>query len=340
MTTTLTDRYIDAALRRLPKRQRPDIDKELRASIADAVDDHLHAGTDPAQAERAVLTKLGDPARLAAAYADRSLHLIGPAFYPEYTRLLAALLATVLPTVAIAIAVVQAVDGATASAVLGRTVGTTITVAVHLAFWTTLAFATIERTSAIPARTWTPADLPQSPTPRSRPGELLVGTLLLGLFATFVLLSPTLSTEREATGEPIGMLSPWLWDTGTVYVFIAFAAAGLGFAFAERQLRWNVPLALTRALVDAVCPAILIYLALADRVLNPAFVSAAGWPAQATRWTAVALAVVAAGSLVGTTVELAAGIRRRTWVTPNWKALIHTAADGMAHLPRRRSART
>ncbi len=51
-TTTLTDRYVDAILRRLPERQRPDIEKELRASIADAVDDRLEAGTDPAEAER------------------------------------------------------------------------------------------------------------------------------------------------------------------------------------------------------------------------------------------------------------------------------------------------
>ena len=74
--TTLTDRYVDAALRRLPADKRPDIDKELRASIADAVDDRVGAGTDPAQAEVAVLTDLGDPARLAAGYADQPLHLI------------------------------------------------------------------------------------------------------------------------------------------------------------------------------------------------------------------------------------------------------------------------
>jgi hypothetical protein len=210
---------------------------------------------------------------------------------------------------------------------------------VHLAFWTTLAFATIERTNAMPARTWTPADLPESPAPRSRLGGLLVGAVFLVLFTTFVLLSPTVSTERNAAGEPIGTLSPWLWDSGVVYVFVAFAIAGLCFAFAERHLRWNVPLALVRTGVDVVCPAILMYLAATDRVLNPAFVSAAGWPAQATRWTAVGLTILAAGALVRSAVELAAGIRRRTWVTPNWNALIHTAVDGLAHLPRRRSAR-
>src|SRR5882672_5085367 len=106
-TTSLTDRYVDATLRRLPGRQRPDIEKELRASIADAVDDRLVAGSDPAEAERAVLTELGDPARLASGYADRPLQLIGPALYLDYTRLLGALLATVVPAVAMAIAIVR-----------------------------------------------------------------------------------------------------------------------------------------------------------------------------------------------------------------------------------------
>ncbi|HKT01017.1 MAG TPA: permease prefix domain 1-containing protein [Rugosimonospora sp.] len=338
MTTTLTDRYVEAALRHLPARQRPDIEKELRGSIADAVDDLQRAGTDPAQAEHAALVELGDPARLAAAYTDHSLHLIGPAFYPQYTRLLAALLATVLPTVAVAIAVAQTVAGATAATVLSRTTGTTITVGVHLAFWTTLAFATIERTHAVPARTWTPADLPPSPAPRARLGGLLAGTLFLGLFTTFVLLSPTISTQRDAAGKPIGILSPWLWHTGMVYLYLAFAITGLGFTFAEPHLRWTIPAALTRIVVDAVCPTILIYVAVTHRVLNPAFVSAAGWPTPATRWTTVGLTILGTATLLRTAVQLAAGIRRRTWVTPNWNTLIHTAVDEITHLSHRRSA--
>jgi hypothetical protein len=148
-TTTLTDRYVDAILRRLPERQRPDIEKELRASIADAVDDRLDAGTDPAEAERAALTELGDPARLAAGYADRPLHLIGPAFYLDYMRALTALLAIVVPTVAAAVGLVQIVRGDTVGRVIGESIGAAMTTAVHIAVWTTLAFAIIDRTPAL-----------------------------------------------------------------------------------------------------------------------------------------------------------------------------------------------
>ena len=44
--TTLTDRFVAEAVRRVPRTQRADLEAELRASIADAVDDRLEAGMD------------------------------------------------------------------------------------------------------------------------------------------------------------------------------------------------------------------------------------------------------------------------------------------------------
>src|SRR3546814_3153315 len=68
MTTSpsLTDRYVAAVLRALPEDKRADIEKELRTSIADAIDARTETGEPAAEAERAVLQELGDPARLAA----------------------------------------------------------------------------------------------------------------------------------------------------------------------------------------------------------------------------------------------------------------------------------
>ena len=90
MTTTnsLTDRYVDATLRRAARGQRPDIEKELRASIADAVDDRVEAGTDPAEAEVAVLTELGDPAGSPRVTPTGRCTSSVPALFLDYTRLL------------------------------------------------------------------------------------------------------------------------------------------------------------------------------------------------------------------------------------------------------------
>ena len=75
MATTLTERYISATTDSLPPDTQGDVRAELEASIADAIESRLEQGEDPEEAERIVLTDLGDPAALAASYADRILFL-------------------------------------------------------------------------------------------------------------------------------------------------------------------------------------------------------------------------------------------------------------------------
>ena len=62
-------------------------------------------------AERAVLTDLGDPDKLAAGYTDRPLHLIGPRYYLDWWRLLKLLLWIVLPCAAFGVALGQTLAG-------------------------------------------------------------------------------------------------------------------------------------------------------------------------------------------------------------------------------------
>lgn len=81
MDATLTDRYISAATRTVPEKQRPELAADLRERIADQLDARRESGVSDAAAERSVLTELGDPEALAAAYIDRPLQLIGPRSY-------------------------------------------------------------------------------------------------------------------------------------------------------------------------------------------------------------------------------------------------------------------
>ncbi|MFI9847568.1 permease prefix domain 1-containing protein [Nonomuraea sp. NPDC051941] len=346
-TSTLTDRYVAAVLRHLPGshlsgsrppknqptqnqptqnqptqnqptqnqptgNQRPDIERELRASIADAVDDRVAAGADPAEAEFAVLTELGDPARLAAGYADRPLQLIGPALYLDYTRLLTALLVTIVPAVAVAVGLVQGLRGASAFDLIGDTLSAALGTAAHLVCWTTLLFAVIERVAgrrALAARRWTPDALPEPPTRRARYGELITYTVAMVLFTTLILLSPVISTETDAAGAPIGVFAPWLWQTGFVYAFIALVTVNLAVAYAKHYARWSVPLAVVGTLVEIACPIALLWLAAGDRLLNPAFTQAAAWPQSATTWINTALIVVSALSILFAVID---GIARAT----------------------------
>lgn len=312
--SSLTDRYVQATLRRLPARQRADIERELRAAIADAVDDRIEAGGDAGTAEVAALTHLGDPARLAAGYADRPLQLIGPALFLDYVRLLTTLLAVVVPAVAAAVGFVQVLREASAGSVIVDALGAAVTTAVHVAVWTTVLFALIERTPElrrIPARSWTPDALPEPPSRRARWGELVAESVALVLFTTFILLSPVISTETDAAGDPIGVLSPWLWDTGFVYVLIALAVAALGSSFARYYLRWNLAAAVAGSLVTVACALLLSWAAATDHLLNPAFTAAAGWPESAGTWLTAGLIALAGWTLVQTVIDAFTQARRR-----------------------------
>jgi hypothetical protein len=304
--TTLTDRYVDATLRRVPGRRRADIEKELRTAIADAVDDRLEAGHDPATAEIAVLTGLGDPARLAAGYADRPLHLIGPALYHDYTTLLAALLATVVPLTAAVVGVVRALNGDGPAAVAGDALSAAFTAGVHIVCWTTLAFAALDRLPRLrrgPARTWHPDALPPVRTRRARLGELVTLTAITVLFFTFVLLTPVVVTVPGADGRPVGLFAPWLWDSGLVYGFLALLLVSLGFTYARHYARWSVPLAVAGSLADVACSLTLIWLVADDLLINPEFAAAAGWSPGTVRWVGIGLIAVSIHSLLHTVTQ-------------------------------------
>ncbi|QFZ19830.1 permease prefix domain 1-containing protein [Saccharothrix syringae] len=310
MTTTadLTERYVDATLRRLPARLRPDVERELRASIADAVDAHVDGGADPKEAERAALTALGDPVRLAAGYADRPLHLVGPAHYPDYQRLLAVLMATAVPVVAAVVGLVGVRRGEPVADVLLGALGAAATAGGHIAIWTTVLFALLERASRRPsARPWTPDRLPEPTSRRARRTELAAATAALVVGVSLVLLSPTISTVTGADGAPIGPLSPWLWETRFVHLFTALLVVALGLVHLKHHVRWSAPVA---ALVDVACAVALVWLVANDRVLNPAFVEAAGWSDGVVRAIHTSLCALAALTVLHAVREAAVHIRR------------------------------
>src|SRR5258708_33845857 len=82
-----TERYLATVLRSIPEPKRTDVERELRSSIEDAIEERLAAGHDASTAERVVLEALGDPSALAAASPGQPNYLIGPELFPLYPRL-------------------------------------------------------------------------------------------------------------------------------------------------------------------------------------------------------------------------------------------------------------
>ena len=221
MTTTLTQRYIDATIRTIPLPAQDDVRAELEASIFDAIEARVEQGEDRPAAERAVLTELGDPAALAAGFADRPLHLIGPKYYLSWWRLLKLLLYIVPACVFGAVALGQTLADAPLGTVIGQSIVAGMGTVLHLCFWVTIVFVVIERTGADAGMRW---DVDQLPEPRqvgTSRTDLIAGVLILALSAGAILWDQFRGFARlEGQSLPILHAGIWPW----IMVLIALQA--------------------------------------------------------------------------------------------------------------------
>lgn len=286
---TLTERYVHAATRTLPEDQRADVADELRASIADRVEALEHSGqadesedTGGRGAEYAALEELGDPDRLAAGYTGRRLQLIGPETYPAYVRVLKAITVTVVPIVAVVVAMIETLTGGSFGAIIGEAVWMALSVTVHIFFWVTLTFALAERSSAPEdlrssmGATWTPEHLPELPrTDRGSISDLVASAVFLGFVGTAICWQ-----QIAAPVDSHPALDPDLWSFWLPLI-LALLVAEMAFEVVKYRLgHWSVRLAIANVVLGAVFAVPLAFLAVGDRLLNPAAVTAIqdGWP--------------------------------------------------------------
>ena len=87
METKLFDRYVHQVGRRLPKKQRADVEAELHSLLIDALQDRTNEEMDQdalEAAQVAILEEFGPPAKVAAGYAPPHRYLIGPRVFDLY----------------------------------------------------------------------------------------------------------------------------------------------------------------------------------------------------------------------------------------------------------------
>ncbi|MGN0431145.1 MAG: HAAS signaling domain-containing protein [Lachnospiraceae bacterium] len=84
----LIERYLYDVTRRLPEKQKKDIEEELRTLVEDMLAEYEGNGKEESENIKEVLEKLGDPAKLALKYRDGQDHLIGGTYYPVYCQIL------------------------------------------------------------------------------------------------------------------------------------------------------------------------------------------------------------------------------------------------------------
>lgn len=277
--TTLTDRYVWAAVRTVPEPQRSGLEPEIRELIEESVRARIDAGDPVPAAESRALTELGDPERLAAAYVDRPLTLIGPRYYLDWWRLLKTVTLIVVPISTAAVLVAQLLVTDDLGDAIAGAVSTALGVTVHLAFWITLVFVIIERTGAPgPGAAWSPDALPNVPdlSRRSRLPDLIASLVFLALLAGVLLWQHFVPAVRDAAGGAVPFLDPELWSFWIPW-FLGLLAAEAVFAVVVYLKGWSWSLAAVNLglnLAFAV-PAVLLWVG--DRLINPGFPVAVGW---------------------------------------------------------------
>ncbi|MEW5828363.1 MAG: hypothetical protein AB1846_05680, partial [Chloroflexota bacterium] len=189
----LIERYVTEVGKHLPRRNRADIEAELRSTLEDMLEDRSQQAHRPA--DEAMVTELlkeyGPPKQVAASY-GQTQYLIGPRLFPTFMLVLQIVVFAVVLGLTIATAIAFAQSEMTPPEVL-KTLGE---YALNLlggliqAFGNVvLVFAILER--VLPAsefeekEEWTPAELTQAPDP----DEVKLGEMIFGIVFTAAALT-------------------------------------------------------------------------------------------------------------------------------------------------------
>lgn len=271
--STLTDRYVHATLRSVPESRRADLGAELRGSIEDMIEARTAAGESALDAERAVLTELGEPDRLASEYAGKGLYLIGPKYFLVWKKLNLNLLAWVPATVGVVIAVVKVLEKSDLGDGIGAVVSAVLTTAFQIVFWSTLVFAILERVDVEDGiQEWTIDKLPEVPGNRSVSlGDVVGSSAFIVLLMVALVGQHFRSWVSGPDGGDVPVLDPGLWSGWLPFLLAALALSLVAEAWKYRVGHWTWPIA---SLVIAASAAFALPVAwLADRgeLLSPQF---------------------------------------------------------------------
>ena len=300
MTTTLTERYIVATVKSLPPAAQDDVRAELEASIADAVEAGVEQGQERGAAERAVLTELGDPAILAAGYADRPLHLIGPRYYLTWWRLLKLLLA-IVPVCAVGgVALGQVLSDAPIGSVIGESITVGLSVVVHLCFWVTLVGVILERTGADTGEHWDVDQLPEPSSTGTGRADLIGSLVFAGLGVGAILWDQFRGFVR-ADGEAVPFLNPDLWPWTAAGLLALVGLEALFAVVLYMRGRWTTTLAVVNTVLAVLFAIWAMTLLVQERLVNPDFLQAVFLDHDVQQDTLRTLAVLLGFGMVGST---------------------------------------
>ena len=241
----LIDRYIAEVGKHLPRRQRTDIEAEIRSTLEDMLEERTQGkGLADEVTVVALLQEYGSPRDVAAKYKTHQ-YLIGPRLFPIFETVIRIVFAVVAGASLIGLGVGLAKSGLTGPAfvsTLGEWLGGLLSGLIAAFGNVTLVFAIIERTKAANEfekefREWDPRDLQQEHDPDQIDRPDHIATLIFTFLGLVVLnLYPNLLAIRYASDgtwvtlpiltETFFRFLPWINIMGLLQ--ISFSAYMLG----------------------------------------------------------------------------------------------------------------
>jgi ABC-type multidrug transport system fused ATPase/permease subunit len=280
MMTSLIDRYVYDVTRRLPEKSRPDVEKELRANIADMLPENASQ-----EDITRVLTSLGDPAKLSEQYRARPRYLISPAVFDDYLTVLK----LVIPILAVGMLVlhlfstltetpIEGSYGQVFASILAGTLSSLFSAVTNGFLWVTLAFALTEYFNGMQKKKdWTIKELPDIPpanTEKISRVETIINMVLSALFLVMMT-----RYQHLIAWFGYGISTP-LFSSLAVYSYVPYLVAltACSWAVAAVKLyygRWNAVTAALHSL-NAIAWAIASVLFLrSPDTFNPGFIARA-----------------------------------------------------------------
>lgn len=212
----LINRYIYAVTKSFPKKQKLEIEKELKANIEDMIEQNK-SNDNYEDMVKKVLLELGDPEIVADNYRGSKRFLIGPVYYELYLMVLKIVIAAVVGGISIALFIKSFFTANIDIANIGLEYLTSIFSGAMQAFaWTTIVFIIIERNDnkakdeLLEKGNWDLSKLPTLPNkktqiPVSEPiAAIIFTTIFFSVFIGILYSAPqAFAVYFEKAGEMI-----------------------------------------------------------------------------------------------------------------------------------------
>ena len=286
----LIETYVYEVTRRLPEKSRNDIALELTSTIEDTLPEN-YSENEVMEA----LSKLGDPAQLAASYRETPNYLIGPKVYDVYMRTMKiiipwVILITILVHVVESIVLFSGEESLLTVMIkaIGMIIGNIIHALIQTFFWVTITFIFIERIGLANTNDpitkfgvkWTPEALKHVYVIPKKKAiskvEIILGFVWTAIWVAFYFNAEYFAgIYRSTNGEGLQMIMPAFDQTVLLSywpIVLPFALFEIGLGIYKwKNKQWTMKLVSINAAIKVLSLIAFIVIASNPNLINEEF---------------------------------------------------------------------